>query len=338
MTLRVGLIGIGFMGRMHLSGYQKLKNAKVVAIADIDPVIRSGKSSGAGNLGDTGFKFDINSFEDVYASGFDLIKNPTIDIVDICVPTVDHKDLFVAACKAGKNVLVEKPIARKPADVDAMIKAAKNADGFTMVAQCIRFWPAYAVLKDYVTKGTLGKCRSAIFRRQGANSLWSEWYKKDAISGAALYDLHVHDVDYVNYLFGKPNAVASVGSAGQTSDKGVDHVVTNYYYPKTVVDAVTSIGAWSQHATWPFYMGFTVVFDKGTLDFNGAKLMLYKNKDSKEIKTSPETGWFEEVKYFVNCVAKGVAPAINPMESTAITMKIVQAEEKAVKSGKVERV
>lgn len=339
MTVRIGIIGMGFMGRMHLSAYQKLPRARVVAFADTDRKKRKGKTADAGNLGDTGFQFDINAFDKVYDSGFKLLADPAIDVVDICVPTCDHRDLFVAAVKAGKHVLCEKPMAVKPADVRAMVAAGSKATGAVMIGQCVRFWPAYTLLKEYVSSKKLGKCKSLLLRRQGAKALWSPWYLQAAISGGAIYDLHVHDTDFVNFLFGQPSAVSSIGSVGGTTDKGVDHVVTNYYYPKNKVEAVTAIGAWHQHATWPFYMGYTAVFEQGTLDFDIQRpqpVMLYSDKKSAEIKVADTDGWFEELRYFVDCVAEGKPPVLNPLTSTAITMKIVQAEARSIKSATVQ--
>ena len=340
-VVRIGVVGIGFMGRMHLSAYMKLPSAKVVAVADIDKDKREGKSGDAGNLGDTAWSFDVKSCEHVYDCGFKLIENPAVDLVDLCVPTCDHKDLFLAAVKAGKHVLCEKPMAVARADVEAMLAAGQQAKGAVMIAQCVRFWPAYVLLKQYVSENTLGKCKSLILRRQGAKGLWSPWYFKSAISGGALYDLHVHDTDYVNFLFGKPAAVSSIGSVGGTTDRGVDHVVTNYYYPNHQVEAVTAIGAWHQHKTWPFYMGYTAVFERGTLDFDFQRsqpVMLYTDECAEEIKVAATDGWFEEIKYMVDCVANGEKPARNMLASTEITMKIVDAESRSIASGKVEKV
>jgi len=341
MVVKVGILGMGFMGRMHLSAYLKLPNAKVVAFADLDKAKREGTGEGAGNLGDTGFQLDARAFEKVYDCGFKLIDDPDVDLVDVCVPTCDHKDLFVAAVKAGKSVLCEKPMAVKPAEVAAMVAAGKKARRPVMIAQCIRFWPAYVLLKEYVAGGKLGKCKSLILRRQGGKGLWSPWYFKAGISGGAIYDLHVHDTDYVNFLFGQPTAISSVGSTGGTSDRGVDHVVTNYYYPRRKVEAVTAIGAWHQHKTWPFYMGYTAVFARGTLDFDIQRpqpVMLYTDQSAEELQVDETDGWFEEIRYMVDCVANGAKPALCPIASTEITMKIVQAEARSVKSGKVERV
>jgi predicted dehydrogenase len=341
MAVKVGIIGMGFMGRMHLSAYHKLPDARVVAFADLDRDKREGKMADAGNLGDTGVPFDVSSFEKIFDSGFQLIEDPGIDLVDICVPTCDHKGLFLAAVQAGKNVLLEKPLAVDPEDIRAILAAGKEAKGAVMIAQCIRFWPAYVLLKKYVDTRILGRCRSVILRRQGGKGLWSPWYFQAAISGGALYDLHVHDTDYVNFLFGQPTAVCSVGAMGGTTDRGIEHVVTNYYFPRTTVEAVTAIGAWHQHKSWPFFMGYTAVFERGTLDFDllrAQPVMLFADDSAQEIKVAATDGWFEEISYLVACVARGEKPLLNPIASSEITMKIVQAEERSIRSGKVEQV
>ncbi len=341
MVVRVGIIGMGFMGRTHLAVYQRLPEAEVVAFADIDGSKRQGGGDVDGNLGDTGQEVDVSSFRQVYDCGFQLIEDPEIDLVDICVPTCDHKDLFVAAVKAGKHVLSEKPMAVKPRHVKAMVAAAKKTRCAVMIAQCIRFWPAYALLKEYVVTQELGKCKSVILRRQAGKGLWSPWYFKAAVSGGALYDLHVHDTDYVNYLFGKPKAVFSVGSKGGTTDNGVDHVVTNYFYSSKKVEAVTAIGAWHQHKTWPFTMGYTAVFERGTLDFDIQRpqpVMLYTDEEAREVQVAATDGWYEEIKYVIDCVKQDKRPKLNSLASTHISMQIVQAEARSIKSGKVEKV
>lgn len=341
MTVKVGIIGLGFMGRMHLSAYRKLPGAEVVAFADTDASKRAGTATGAGNLGDTDFQADITSFQKIYDSGLRLIEDPEIDLVDICVPTCDHKDLFVAAVAAGKHVLCEKPMAVDPADVRAMVAAGKEARSVVMIAHCVRFWPAYVLLKECVDTRNYGECRSLILRRQGGRGLWSPWYFQAASSGGALYDLHVHDTDYVNCLFGQPLRVSSVGSRGGTTDHGVDHVVTHYHFPPRTVGAVTAIGAWHQHKTWPFYMGYTAVFEDGTLDFDinrAQPVMLYTDDTARPIPVAPTDGWFEEIKYLVQCVTGGVPPDRSTIESAQVTMKIIQAEARSIGSGKVEKV
>jgi len=108
-----------------------------------------------------------------------------------------------------------------------------------------------------------------------------------------------------------------------------------------VVEAVTSIGAWHQHKTWPFYMGYTAVFERATLDFNihrAQPVMLYTDEAAEEIPVPSTDGWFEEIRYLIDCITKGEKPALNLIESTEVTMRIVQAEERSIHGGNVEKV
>ena len=123
--VRIGLIGLGFMGSTHFRIYQELENAQLVALADIDPRKRAGDvSSVIGNIGnaDNSQPLDMTGIT-TYESGYDLINDPNVDVVDICVPTPDHAGLIVAALNAGKHVMAEKPFARNLAQAEE-IKAA----------------------------------------------------------------------------------------------------------------------------------------------------------------------------------------------------------------------
>jgi hypothetical protein len=104
---------------------------------------------------------------------------------------------------------------------------------------------------------------------------------------------------------------------------------------------VTAIGAWHQHKTWPFYMGYTAVFERGTLDFDIQRpqpVMLYTDTSADEIKVSATDGWFEELKYLIECITQRQPPALNPIASTEISMRIVQAELRSVQRRKTEEI
>src|SRR5262245_47141740 len=107
---RIGLVGLGFMGRMHISAYAKMPHARIVAIADQDPKRAAGDFSGAwGNIAGAAERLDmtgVTGTTDFQA----LIENPDVDLVDICVPTPAHETLAVAALETGKHVLCEKPL------------------------------------------------------------------------------------------------------------------------------------------------------------------------------------------------------------------------------------
>ena len=106
--VRIGIIGLGFMGSTHFRIYRSLPNAEIVALADVDPAKRKGDiSSVNGNIGndDNSIPLDLTGVT-TYENGFDLINDPNVDVVDICVPTPYHKDYMVAALKAGASYTV----------------------------------------------------------------------------------------------------------------------------------------------------------------------------------------------------------------------------------------
>ena len=146
--MKIGIIGLGMMGRTHYEAYQNIDGASVIAVADRNPKRASGDLSGtAGNV----LKGGVNQLPMDKIRGMtkasDLIAMKDVDIVDICVPTPEHVDVAIEAIKAGKHVLCEKPLARTVAEAERIAAAARDAKGFFMPAMCIRFWPQWAWLK-----------------------------------------------------------------------------------------------------------------------------------------------------------------------------------------------
>lgn len=339
----IGLVGLGFMGTTHWGIYKGLKKAQIVALADVDAAKRKGDVSAVvGNLGDgTGSGYDLKGVN-VYADAMELVKDPAVDIVDICVPTPYHADIVVAALKAGKHVFCEKPLCRTAAEAKKIVAAVKAAKTFFNLGLCVRAWPEYRHAYEYFKSGKAGKMKSATFKRISPSvdgNSWKNWYMDGALSGGALLDLHVHDADEVNYFFGCPKAVTAVG-ANVVSKGGTDHVVATYDFGNGAL--VMAEGGWAPAKGTPFEMSFTIVCEKATLKLDAAGYKIYPVKGKPiapkvDVKAGP-TGWHQELAYFVDCVAKGVRPdKYQTIESVEQTMKIVFAEEKSVKTRKTVR-
>lgn len=344
--VNIGIVGIGFMGTTHLGIYKGMKNARVAAIADIDAKKRSGDvSTVVGNIGggDGSKRLDLAGVK-VYGSAADLIADPVIDIVDICVPTPDHADIACAALAAGKHVFCEKPLCRDAAQLGKIVAAAKKAKGFFNLGLCVRAWPEYRHAFEYYKSGKAGKMKSATFKRISPSvdgNAWNNWYMDGALSGGALLDLHVHDADQVNCFFGKPKSVMAVGAADIVSKGGIDHVVTTYDYGDGSL--VMAEGGWAAAKGTPFEMSFTIVCEKATLKLDASGYHVYPAKGGAiapklDLKAGP-TGWHQELAYFVGCVCRGVKPEkYQTLDSVADTMRLIFAEEKSVRTGKAVRV
>ena len=217
--LRIGLIGCGFMGKMHASVYKLLPNADLVACLDL-------KADRAKAFGD---QFAVDFFTD-----FDqMVNDKKIDVIDICLPTFLHKEFTLRAAAAAKDVVCEKPMAMSLSEADAMIEACRKANVKLFIAHCIRFWPEYALLKQMVSDGRYGKLVSLNLTRLGEFPSWSSenWLADESKSGGGVLDMHIHDTDYALYLLGQPEKVVSFGNV---DSRGPSYAFTTLQYPGAV--------------------------------------------------------------------------------------------------------
>src|SRR5262245_39296182 len=154
--IRIGIVGIGFMGMIHYLAARKLKGARVTAVCSRDRKKLAGDWRGIrGNFGPPGEVMDLSKVKK-YEQLDDLLADPDSDLVDVCNPTHLHPSTAIAALKAGKHVLVEKAIALEPRDADAMLKAAGAAGKLLMVAHVLPFFPEFAYAAEVVRGGSYG--------------------------------------------------------------------------------------------------------------------------------------------------------------------------------------
>ena len=335
--VRIGLIGLGFMGCTHYSIYEGLGDTAVTAVCDCEERRRLGDLSMVkANIGEANNQLLFREQGvKVYSSALELIGDPAVDVVDICCPTPDHAEYAVAALRAGKHVFVEKPCARTLEQAERICAAARQSPGFLNFGMCVRAWPEYRYAYERFQAGDFGALRSATFRRLSPDvdgNAWQNWYMDARRSGGALLDLHLHDTDEVVYFFGRPKAVTSAG-ANITSQGGIDHVVTLYHYDDgTLVEAEGSWGA--AHGT-PFEMTFQLICEKATVRLMSEGFRIYwKDGRVEAPQVEAATGWQKELEYFVDCVRKGVKPdRYQSLESVLDAFKVVLAEQQSVDEG-----
>jgi predicted dehydrogenase len=203
-----------------------------------------------------------------------------------------------------------------------------------MPAMCMRFWPGWKLLKKIVTEKTYGEVRSASFRRLSAMPAWG---RAGVHSGGALFDLHIHDTDFVNFLFGRPQGVFSRGVIGEGG--AINHVVTQYLFPGG--PAVSAEGSWLLASG--FSMGFTLLCDRATLDFDlarGADALRVDEVGGKTrtVKLEKGDGYYAEIRYFVDCVARGRKPEIVTPRDAVTALEICEAEENSVRTQRLVKI
>ncbi len=335
--VKVGVIGIGFMGHTHYQIYKQHKKAKVVAIADYrESRLRGEWGDIGGNVGDMKREREDLTGISTYKKPMDLINDPNVELVDICMPTDMHKELAIAALKAGKHVFLEKPMARDSKEAAEIARAASRAKGYFMVGHCIRFWPEYEVTYKLIKSGKYGKVREVLLRRVANPPTFADknWFMKQRRSGGAILDLHIHDIDYALYLLGKPKRVWAWGSKGPSG--GIDVVHAGYEYSGGA--HVTIIGGWAYHAPFPFNMEFCIRCDKGTFLYDmatGKPLTIYTDKGKEVVPKLPDgTGWSRELDYFIKCIEKKTKPEVITAKSSLESVKFVELERKSIETGK----
>lgn len=340
--VKIGLIGLGFMGSTHWRIYKSLPGVKIVALADVDAAKRTGDvSKVVGNIGggDNSAPLDMSGVT-AYEDAFEMIAATDADIIDICVPTPFHSQYLLAAIKAGKHVFCEKPLCRNLEQL-AEIRAAVNAsDRFFNAGMCVRAWPEYDAAKKLIDSGSVGEVKSALFRRLSPSvdgNAWNNWFMNDEMAGGAALDLHLHDADFICHLFGRPQAVSSFGVRGVTSDNGIDHIMTAYNFGNGKL--ITAEGGWCAPNTVPFEMSFQIVCEKATIKLDASGFHLFWNDGKVEVPETGDaslpTGWHRELKYFTDCVRDGVTPdRWQTPESIFDSLTVVMAEIESATAGK----
>ena len=331
--IKVGLIGVGFMGQMHFGIYSKSKKARITAIADVEPEKRRGDvSKSVGNIPGAVRQLDFTGLE-TYSRAEDLLAKADVDMVDICLPTYLHAKYVMAALAADKHVLCEKPLALNSKEAGQIVAAAKKSKRFLMTAMCIRFWPEYAYLKDVIRKKTFGKVLAARFTRLSPTPTWAwkGWLCKGAKSGGAALDLHIHDSDYIASVFGKPDKVCSTGV--QSASGGVDYIVTEYVYAQKNISIVAE-GGWTFPPAYPFRMFYNVQFERAAVECSSLAqptITVYQNDGRVQYpKVAATDGWNVEINYFLDCIRKGKAPTTVTPADAAFSVRLIEKEVQSV--------
>jgi predicted dehydrogenase len=328
--VNVGIVGLGFMGKMHFRCYKANKNVNVAAICDIDEKKFTDTGGTAGNISGAEKPLDFKGVS-LYTDFDKMLTETKLDAVSITLPTYLHCEYTLKTLKAGLHTFCEKPMAMTVGDCQKMADAAKAGGRILQVGHCIRFWPEYAKLKEIVDSGKYGGVLVATFQRLSLTPTWSwkNWLMDAEKSGGAALDLHIHDSDYVQYLFGMPKEVFARGVKGPSGD--YDHIVANYIYNDGKV--VTAEGGWIMKSGFGFEMSFNVMLEGATISYDCTRSPAFKIAPAKGGVIIPKVaegdGYSCELEHFIKAVSgKAVPKVITPRDSLN-SVKIVLAEKES---------
>ncbi|AMV24684.1 1,5-anhydro-D-fructose reductase [Gemmata sp. SH-PL17] len=335
--VRIGIVGIGFMGRIHFLASQRLTGAKVTAICSRDAAKRAGDwRNTRGNFGPEPGQVDLTGVK-AYADLSEMLADPDIDLIDVCTVTDQHTPIVLAALKAGKHVLVEKAIALSPQDADAMVAAAKSAGKLLMVAHVLPFFPEFRFAAEVISGGLYGKVVGAHFKRVIAKPDWSADIGDAAKTGGPAVDLHIHDTHFIGLVCGVPKHVFSVGTV---ESDAVTYLTTSYLYGPGGPAVTCSSGAVSMGGR-PFVHGYEIYLEKATLlyDSGGVPLTML-TADGRS--TQPElagggdalSAFSDELQAAVTGVTTGTEPALLSGQLARDALVLCHREIESVKLGK----
>ena len=341
--LRVGIIGLGFMGATHIGAYRAAADAgnpcELVAVCDRKASRR------AGELGDVGGNLDTagresRAFDPSRVRGYErpeeLIADKDVDLVSVCTRTDTHVELCIRAMEAGKHVIVEKPVAITSQDVRRVAGVARSTGKTCMPAMCLRYWPAWRWLRERIADRAFGACHSATFTRLAPTPGWSRNFFADgAQSGGALIDLHIHDADFVRYCFGDPSAVSSAGRMGRGA---LDHVTTLYRFADaSKPHHVVAEGGWDHHPGFTYRMQFIAVFDEATVEYDQIRtpqLVVCRDGKAEPIEVSSLSGYDLQTRALLDALSGKLQEPLPTLDEAVAVMQLLEAERTSAAEGR----
>jgi predicted dehydrogenase len=291
----VAVVGCGNIGRVHVDRWKSISDAKLLACVDIEN--KRAKQ--------TSMEYHVPNF---YENLDIALKDNSIDIVDICTPTYTHKELTEVALEAGKNVIVEKPIALKLKDAQSMIRKAQSSGRKLMVAHVIRFWAEYVVIRNFVIKGEIGTPVFAKANRVLTHKffVWQDWHNDPNKGGGVFIDTSIHDLDFLRWTFGNAKEVYARGGTLVRNANSHDHTRAFISFENKLEAYVE--GSWIMPEGYPFSYHFEVVGTQGSLHIssnNPKQIDVFLTGSSikkKKIIVESEDPYFLELKAFKECV------------------------------------
>lgn len=343
--VKVGLIGNGSISHAHMAAYKKLDNVEIVANCDINEQRAKEYARRYG-------------IPHTYTDYNEMVQQEDLDAVSVCTWNNVHAPATIAALKAGKNVLCEKPLALNASEAQQMVDVAKASGKLLMVGFVRRFGLNTQILKQMIDNGDIGRiyyAKTGCLRRVGNPGGWFSDKKRSG--GGPLIDLGVHMIDLVRYLMDKPKAVSVMGSTydliGPRSNIiGVQQYKSaDYSDYNDVEDLAVGFVRFDNGATLVVENSWTqhIKRDKLYLELYGSKagvsmepeFELYSEHNNVLTDTQPfidtsqndfQAIFDKEIAHFVDCVANGT-PCLNPGEDGVELMKILDAIYESAQTG-----
>lgn len=318
---KVAVVGFGFMGITHALNIFKSKRLELKAIVEKDPQrVALNLQSNLGNIATGDLPAEAIRNLPVYSTLGECLDSEDVDAVHICVHTRLHHEVARLALDRGKHVLLEKPFTLDVAEGRELIRLAREKRLVLMVAHVVRFVPAYQQLKAWADAGTFGPLQFLHLSRFTGAPSWGQW-KNDplvrASSGGALFDLQIHDIDFMQSIVGEPERIDGYVLPGDLSAH--DYLSARWHMGPRLPNCMIE-GGYIFHSPFPFEARFIARFADASV--------MYTTRDPQRISVAgahqldkvevgdPSDGYLKEILYFADCLEKNSWPEICSPESS----------------------
>ncbi|MGD9092929.1 MAG: Gfo/Idh/MocA family oxidoreductase [Anaerolineales bacterium] len=322
--MKVGIVGVGFMGSTHAASWANT-NAEIVGFA-------AETKKEAQHLAD---QYGVSAYPDFEALLADA------DVVDICTPTHLHYEMVMQAASQGKDVICEKPLARTAGQAAEMVSACRDAGVSLLVAHVVRFFPEYALAKAAVDEGQIG--RPAVLRISRGSfrpkKPVGNWFLDEDKSGGILMDLMIHDFDYARWIAGEVESVFAKKVSSVHPDAPIDYGLAILKHKSGAISHIA--GAWA-YPPPTFRTQIELAGDAGLIEFDSdamapiQSLLRSGEGDAPDVglPSSPlsESPYTTQIKEFYTAL-KGGEPARVSSEDGLAAVQIAEGALASARSG-----
>jgi len=324
---KVAILGFGFMGMTHAENILKNSELDLVAIVDKNPkAVEEKLLNQTGNFATGAIDQEKLSQIKRYSSIDDCLTFEELDGVFICVHTNLHFEMTQKVLLHGKHVFLEKPFCLDLKQAERLIRLAREKERILMIGHVVRFMPPYQKLREWISSGEYGKLKFLSLTRYSGVPAWGEWLEQRTSygsSGGALFDLLIHDIDFVNSILGKPGSIKCNYLPGQLSKH--DYITALWSYFDKGID-VKIEGGNIFHSSFPFQAGYMAGFEKATIQYTTSKgdiIQIATDTELTEIPSEPAgEGFYHEIAYFAQCINQNRQPVECLPESALQTIQL----------------
>ncbi len=336
----IGIVGSGFIAAAHAEAFSGLARASVRAVA----------SRSADRAAGFAARWGIPAWGTDFA---ELAGRPDVDVVCVAAPNGLHRDITVAAARAGKHVICEKPLARTLREADEMISACAAAGVLLMYAEEICFAPAYVRAKELADEGALGEVYLVRQSEQhyGPHSDW--FWDLERSGGGVLMDMGCHGIEFARWVLGKPAArtvAAEVGTFVHGHRTQLeDHAIVTIRFAGNQVGLVEASwakpGGMDDRAEIAGSKGITyadlargsslLTYSDAGYGYAGEKAPGTRGWTFPAVSELWHSGIPQEMDHFMSCVLGTAAPQETGADGRAV-LELIYAAYRAARTGRVE--